>query len=46
MLNNITSLFNDPRFTGALNSSSTDTNEAEKPTRKLSVTNGLFGDRI
>jgi hypothetical protein len=46
MLNNITSLFNDPRFTGALNSSSTDTNEPEKPTRKLSVTNGLFGDRI
>ncbi len=46
MLNNITSLFNDPRFIGALNPSSTDTNEPEKPTTKLSVTNGLFGDRI
>lgn len=50
MVNNVKSLFNDPRFRQALGNYSASAAEPEperkKPTRNLRVTNGLFGDRI
>ncbi len=50
MVNNVKSLFNDPRFRQAIGNyspvSDEPETEPENPTRNLRVTKGLFGDRI